>query len=183
MNNRRSLILLIFISICVVICSLYNDILISSFLCAKWHISNDNVINIGKAEINLPYLWWATSKEKEQIIINRIPPCGCEFFGQIIVFEKSLTKNDLIMFKKERTINGTKLTKRGSVETIPIDDEIAYVIEYTIDSPREKKDRVYWTWTIPSQYLLINAIEIPIAYKKKVLSEIIKNIRFPKRAR
>jgi hypothetical protein len=152
--------------------------LISSFLCATWHISNDNVIKIGKAEIILPYQWWATSKEKEEII----PPCGCEFFGQIIVFEKILTKNDLIAFKKERTINGTKITKRGGVETIPIDDEIAYAIEYTIDFPQGKNDRVYWTWTIPSQYLVINAIEIPIAYKKKVLSEIIKNIRFPERA-
>ena len=162
------------------VCSLlYKDILISSFLCAKWHILNDNVITIGKAEIVLPYPWWATLKKDKQIIINRIPPRKCDFFGQLIIFEELLTKNDLIMFKNERTINdGTILIKKPGVDTIKIKNEMVYCIEYKIDFPAIKKNKIYLTWTIPSQSLIINAIEIPAACKKNVLSEIIRNIKF-----
>jgi len=126
-------------------------------------------------KFKLPFKWWVSSENSTQIGLNRIS-MRKKFFGPIFVTKRYLSKETLQNFRKQRELNETQLVLNGGVKDLSEDNEEIYGIEYIV---KPENGQLYWTLSLPSKELVIDAFEIYPEDKKIIFDEIIKGVVIP----
>lgn len=178
MMKINKIILLALAAFILVLVTFADKILVASSRCIYWHLTNKNVYESKLYSIDLPINWWIIMDKGNYICLERIPPIIDEYFANVIIENKTITKSELDSFGNVKIVKGKELKRNGNIIAHKINTEMAYSIEYVVENNDGENGKIYWTWTIPKKHLVIHALDLDPDHRQYLIDEIISNIIF-----
>ena len=162
----------------VLIVASAGNVIMSTSLIFYWHVTNDSRIIDNKYEIHLPFNWWVFSKTKQRANLARIPSIGEEYFANVFIADELLTKEELNKFPIKKITKGELLIREKNIDSLVIDNQLAFSVEYAAYKYENNKEKIYVTWTVPARNIVISGIDIDVKQRNFIKTDIIDNIKF-----